>query len=168
MYSPRTSDQTIKHCCEGCGRPLTVEIPGLVIGLTEFVVDGEVIPAWRRVCDLLRILAQTPNETVHREIIYGRMWSGDADVFDKSIDVFAYRLRQSLVGTRFTVFGERGVGHRLVVTSKEQHDARIKDLRGNRKRAAHQRIAGHSPVAARRQGRSTEAGRSAAGQPAAV
>ncbi len=79
---------------------------------------GELKILTHREADLLRLLAESKNETVRREVILSRFWNTEDDYFaSRSLDVFVTKLRKLFDNEpRVELKTIRGVGLRLEVT----------------------------------------------------
>lgn len=79
---------------------------------------GELKILTHREADLLRLLAESKNETVRREAILSRFWNTEDDYFaSRSLDVFVTKLRKLFDNEpRVELKTIRGVGLRLEVT----------------------------------------------------
>lgn len=79
---------------------------------------GELKILTHREADLLRLLAESKNETVRREAILSRFWNTEDDYFaSRSLDVFVTKLRKLFDNEpRVVLKTIRGVGLRLEVT----------------------------------------------------
>ena len=79
---------------------------------------GELKILTHREADLLRLLAESKNETVRREVILSRFWNTEDDYFaSRSLDVFVTKLRKLFDNEPHVELKTiRGVGLRLEVT----------------------------------------------------
>lgn len=101
-------------CCQACGRPIARPKHGFAILANTIEVDGRSIRLSLKMCELLRILARVPGETMHREVIHHALY-GDREVDLKVLDVMISHMRRKLAGSPLSIATEYGIGYRLNV-----------------------------------------------------
>lgn len=96
----------------------------LTILSRSIIIDGKEIISTVRICELLRYLALTPGEIVHREVLKAKMY-GVRHTSEGSIPTLISMARNLLRGTTLRIVTENQVGYKLVGLKA---DAKAKEL----------------------------------------
>jgi two-component system alkaline phosphatase synthesis response regulator PhoP len=86
----------------------------LTIDLDKRIVikNGETIKLPRKEFDLLVLLASKPEQVVHRDTIYSKVWGSDIIVGDRTIDVHIRKLREKIGEEHIETI--KGVGYKFL------------------------------------------------------
>jgi hypothetical protein len=82
---------------------------------TELHYQNERIVLTGKEAELLKVLYESPNTTVEKEVILNKVWGDDGDYVGRTLDVFISRLRKKLsADPQLKIINIRGVGYKLV------------------------------------------------------
>jgi len=98
------------------------EVP-IVIGRTQFypsdyklISDAGVISLSQKECEILKIMAASPNEIITRENLTKQVWSDNGVIVGRSLDTYISKLRKKLqLDTSVRISNIRGVGYKLEI-----------------------------------------------------
>jgi hypothetical protein len=83
---------------------------------TELIIHDQRIGLTSKEADLLRLLYDTVNTTVEREVILNMVWGDEGDYVGRTLDVFISKLRKKLeADAKVKIVNIRGVGYKLVM-----------------------------------------------------
>lgn len=106
----RTSNDT--HFAESN----TIAIADVVIDLPSKTVkaNGEVVKLAKKEFEILQLLAEKPNYVFPRTTILDRIWKGEYDGGDRTVDVHITRLRKKLQNAHVQIVNRSGFGYSIV------------------------------------------------------
>ena len=107
----------VNVCCEKCGRPFLTEHHGIKLDGTMLHVGDKSVRLTLRERDFFALLFKHFGQVVHRERIRSSVWGENYD--EKSVDVYALKLRRKLAPLGLTVKNTWGVGKALVRLADE-------------------------------------------------
>ena len=103
----------------GGGEPVQLHAGDLVLDAGGLLLSGPAgqVTLSRREAQLLEALMRAPGRTLHRTVLFGRVWGPDSEVESGNLDSYIHFIRRRLraVGSRAQAVTVRGVGYRLEV-----------------------------------------------------
>lgn len=103
----------------GGGEAAQLRAGDLVLDAGGLILSGPAgqVTLSRREAQLLEALMRAPGQTLHRTVLFGRVWGPDSEVESGNLDSYIHFIRRRLraVGSRAQAVTVRGVGYRLEV-----------------------------------------------------
>ena len=81
---------------DGLSSVLTYKDLTLDIDAHSVTYQGTPIPLPKKEFQLLQMFMENPNRVFERDVLLNRIWGGDADVDERTVDAYVKRLRKSL------------------------------------------------------------------------
>ena len=109
-----TREVAMQNCCEACGRPFIemAKVDGITLSLGNLSYNGAIARLSLTQSRVIEALIKTYPIALHRERLFGTIWSPDTD--DKIMDVTMCSLRKKLAPIGLGIKTVWGVGWELV------------------------------------------------------
>ncbi|SNZ02141.1 two-component system, OmpR family, phosphate regulon response regulator PhoB/two-component system, OmpR family, alkaline phosphatase synthesis response regulator PhoP [Persephonella hydrogeniphila] len=100
---------------KGVKNPGRIKIKGIEVFPEKFEikVDGEPVNLTSKEFKLFMLLLSSENRVLSREEILAKVWEGEFDVYDRTVDVHIKKLRDKLAPYGNLIETVRGIGYRL-------------------------------------------------------